>query len=98
MPKALVENLKPGMKLSKPVLNEGGMVLLGAGAELTSAGIQRLINMNIESVSVEGASVPSKSKEVMLAELDARFRKTEDEPYMAGLKRLLQEHIEGLFK
>ena len=98
MPKTSVENLKPGMKLSKPVVNDSGMVLMGEGTELTQSSIDRLTSMNISGVYVEGASKPVKSKEELLTELDARFRKTENEPYMADLKRLLKEHIEGLFK
>lgn len=98
MSKVLVENLKVGMKLSKPIVNDAGMVMLGAGTELTRSAIERLGAMNIAAVHVEGSSAPGKSKEHLLSELDARFRKTENEPYMAGLKRLLKEHIEELFK
>jgi hypothetical protein len=86
------------MKLSKPVTNEAGMILLGEGTELTNALITRLENMNVQSVHVEGASMPAKPKEEMLAELDARFKKTENEPYMATLKKLFREHIEELYK
>lgn len=98
MPKIAVGNLKPGMKLSKPVVNEAGMILLGEGTELTNALIERLQNMNVSSVFVEGVSKPQKSKEDALAEIDARFKKTENEPYMSMLKRLIKEHVEGLYK
>lgn len=98
MPKILVSNLKPGMKLSKPVLNEGGMILVGEGTTLTDAHIDRLNNMNISSVYVEGSSQPQKPKEEMLAELNFRFKKSENEPYMGLLKRLFTEHIEELYK
>lgn len=98
MAKIPVSALKPGMKLTKPVVNDAGMVLLGEGTELTNSLIERLQNMNIGSVYVEGTSSPEKSLDEALAELDARFKKTENEPYMGTLKRLLKEHIEELHK
>ena len=51
--------------------------------------------MNISSVFVEGSAGPQKSKAELLAELDARFKKTEDEPYMSTLKKVFKERIEG---
>lgn len=98
MPKVSVENLKPGMKLAKPVTNDAGMVLLGSGTELTASSIARLGNMNVSSVAVEGSSKPAKPKEEMFAEIDARFKKTEAEPNMSVLKKILQEHTEALYK
>ncbi len=98
MAKIPVSALSPGMKLTKPVVNDAGMVLLGEGTELTATLIERLLNMNIGSVYIEGAASPGKSKDEMLAELDARFKKTENEPYMGTLKRLFKEHIEELYK
>ncbi len=98
MPKVPANNLKPGMKLSKPVVNDTGMILLGEGTELTNALIERLQNMNVSSVYIEGAATPPKPMEEMLSELDARFKKTENEPHMGLLKKLLREHIEGFYK
>jgi len=98
LPKVTVNNLKPGMKLSKPVVNEAGMILLGEGTEITDALIERLQNMNVSSVFVEGASKPQKPKEDAMAEIDARFKKTENEPHMGMLKKLLKEHVEELYK
>lgn len=98
MLKVPVSSLKRGMKLAKPILNEGGMILFGAGTELTDTHIQRLEGMNISTVFIEGSSTPEKSKEEMLSELDARFKKTEGEPLMAMLKTRFIEHIEELYK
>jgi hypothetical protein len=86
------------MKISKPVVNDAGMILLGEGTEITSALIAKLEKMNIASVNVEGSSAPDKSLEEMLTALDARFKKTENEPLMGMLKSILKEHIEGLYK
>lgn len=98
MPKIPVENLKPGMKLARAVENDSGMVLMGAGTELTYSTIERLSTMNISGVFIEGSTEPTKTKEEMLSELDARFKKTENEPHMADLKRVMQEHIDTLYK
>jgi hypothetical protein len=98
LPKVTVNNLKPGMKLSKPVVNEAGMILLGEGTEITDALIERLQNMNVSSVFVEGASKSQKPKEDAMAEIDARFKKTENELHMGMLKKLLKEHVEELYK
>jgi hypothetical protein len=86
------------MKLAKPVINEAGIMLLEESTELTAALIDRLQNMNVSSVFIEGASKPQKSKEEIMLEIDARFRKTENEPYMGMLKRMLKEHVEELYK
>lgn len=98
MPKVPVDNLEAGMKLAKPVINANGMILFGEGTEVTGAVIERLRNMNVSSVYVEGNAQPVKSREEMLADLDRRFRKTEHEELMGTLKRLLREHIEESYK
>lgn len=96
MKRVLIDRLKPGMKLAKPVVNDAGMILIGEGTVLSGAHISRLENMSISSVFVEGTSGPAKTKDELIAELDARFKKTEDEPYMATLKRIMKEVIEGM--
>ncbi|MFO0751784.1 MAG: hypothetical protein U0411_00480 [Thermodesulfovibrionales bacterium] len=98
MPKVSVDSLKPGMKLAKPVVNESGMILLGEGTELTEAHIERLQNMTIGSVTVTGSAQSKKPKEEMLAALDARFSKTEGEPYMSFIKQVLAEQIEEAYR
>ncbi len=94
MPKIEVTKLLPGMKLSKTVRKEGGMVLLGEGTELTESLIARLADMGIESVHVEMQGRPGKTKVEMLGELEKRFRKTEGEPHMGLLKKIVREQIE----
>lgn len=84
------------MKLAKPVRNDSGMILLGENTELSDSLIQRLENMNIESVSIIGEAQNEKPPEELLAELAVRFKKTENEPHMALLKRLFEEHIRGV--
>lgn len=96
MKRVLIDRLKPGMKLAKPVVNDAGMILIGDGTLLSDTHINRLQNMSISSVFIEGTAGPAKTREELLAELDARFRKTENEPYMATLKRIMKEVIEGM--
>ena len=98
MPKLTISDLKPGMRLLKPVTNPSGMVLLSEGLELTEELIERLQRMEIESVFVRGGNKPTRPKEVLLSELDYRFKKTETEPQMAVLKRILADHIAGLYE
>lgn len=97
MSKLALDKLELGMKLAKPVTNAGGMVLLGENTELTSELIDRIKNMGIDSVYVQGISKPSVPREVMLSELDERFKMVEKEPHMDFLKKVLVEHIEGLY-
>ncbi|MDZ4165508.1 MAG: hypothetical protein U1C55_10305 [Smithellaceae bacterium] len=97
MPKISPDKLEIGMKLIKPVVNKNGMVLLGEGVELTEKWIERIIDMDIDSVYVEGLSQQEIPKEEMLAQLEARFRYVKDKPYMNLIKKAAQEHIEGLY-
>ena len=86
------------MILAQPVLNGDGIVLLGEGTELTDAMIERLNHMHHVHVCVKGTSRPEKPLEEMLLELDRRFAQVEGEPYMAVFKKVLREHIEGLYQ
>jgi len=95
--KVAVDKLEPGMKLAKPVENSSGMVLIGENTELTGGLIARIKSMDLDGVYIHGMSRPSVPMEVMLSELDERFRPVENEPYMDVLKGLLREHIESLY-
>lgn len=95
MPKVLISKLRPGMKLAKPVRNDSGMILLGENTELSEALIQRLEKMSIENVSIVAEAQNEKPPALLLAELAERFRKTENQPHMALLKRLFEEQIRG---
>ena len=96
MKRVSVELLKAGAVLAQAVVNESGMILIGEGTVLKDSHIDRLQGMSINSVFVEGTSGPTKSKAELVAELDARFKKTEDEPYMLTVKRMFKEYIEGM--
>lgn len=97
MPKISPDKLEIGMKLVKPVVNKNGMVLLGEGVELTEKWIERIIDMDIDCVYVEGLSQQEIPKEEMLGQLEARFRYVKDKPYMNLIRKAVEEHIEGLY-
>lgn len=98
MLRVVVNNLKPGMKLAKPVQNESGMVLIAEGTELSFSTIERLIVMGVSSVMIEGSRAQSKSKEEVLEEISIRFKKTENEKHTGMLKKIMIEHINELYK
>ncbi|MCL5808297.1 MAG: hypothetical protein M1418_07100 [Deltaproteobacteria bacterium] len=96
MPKVSVEDLKPGMKLAKP-LSRGNMVLLGEGTVLNETWIARIGDMGIEAIFVEGPSEQPVPKEEAIRQLDERFRNVLSQPYMNRIKKMVKEHIEGLY-
>lgn len=94
MAKVSLDKLKPGMRLTKPVENDAGMVLIGEGTELTEATIRRLDAMNISSVHVDVPTAGEKPKEELLAALEARFSKTGNAPHMQTILKVFRQHIE----
>ncbi len=98
MSKIALDRLEAGMKLAKPVENSSGMVLLGENTELTVELIDKIRDMGIESVYIQGMSKPSTPIDVMLSQLDERFKMVETEPHMDILKKALKEHIESLYE
>ncbi|MFQ3574176.1 MAG: hypothetical protein SNJ53_06035 [Thermodesulfovibrionales bacterium] len=98
MAKVPVTHLKPGMKLIKPVVNDAGMVMLGEGTVLTDQMINKISNMNISAVFVDGSSQKAKSKEETIKEIEERFSKSADTEQMRLLKRLMLEHVEEVYQ
>lgn len=98
MAKIAVDKLEPGMKLAKPVENASGMVLIGEGAELTMETIDRIRNLEVDGVYIQGMTKPSTPVEEMKSELDRRFQNVIDQPNMDMLKRVLLRHIESLYE
>jgi len=92
-----LEDATVGMKLAKPVNNQRGMTLCGAGTELTEDVIARLSKMEVKQITVE---VPTGDKGEMekglsqqIDELNARFRYVEEDPLMAKIKNMLLERL-----
>lgn len=98
MSKIPVSKLVAGMKLAKPVAAKNGMVMLGEGVELTANWIERIQDMGIAYIFVEGPPVQTISKQEALDNLHARFSHVEGKPYMDVIKKIVIDHIEGLYE
>ncbi|OGV97798.1 MAG: hypothetical protein A3J88_03675 [Melioribacter sp. RIFOXYB12_FULL_38_5] len=98
MPKIPVSKLEPGMTLAKPVATKSGMVMLGEGTQLTAKWIERIQDIGIAHAFVEGPSAQVLSKEEALDNLNLRFSHVAGKPYMNVIKKIVKEHIEGLYE
>lgn len=97
MPKIALDKLQPGMKLAKPVTNRNGLVMLAEDTELTATLIDKISDLDIAGVFIQGMTQPDIPLEEMLDGLDKRFHGVENEPNMDVIKQALKEHIEGLY-
>jgi hypothetical protein len=85
---------KPGMKLAKPITKANGMPIIASGVELTESLITKLDGMGIDKVFVIGDAVAaSQSPSERVTRLDHLFRRLEDDPFMAQVKRHLCEYF-----
>jgi inorganic pyrophosphatase/exopolyphosphatase len=95
MQKISLKQATAGMVLAKPVENDRGMTLCGAGTELTKDTIDRLIRMEVKRITVEGHPVDTgqeeKSLDQLLKELDGRFEKVVDDPLMKKIKSMISQ-------
>lgn len=98
MRKITPPQLEPGMKLAKPIIAKNGMVMLGEGTELNEAWVERIRDMDLAFVFIDGAPVQAISKEEALNSLEKRFALVSDKPYMNIVKKAVMEHIEGLYE
>lgn len=98
MIRVTADKLAVGMKLAKPLLSPNGMVIMAEGTELTERLIDRIVDMQLPFIYVEGSVKPDIPKEELLAELESRFRYVIDKPYMGLLKKTVHEHIEALYE
>ena len=96
--KISAKNLTTGMKLERPVANKNGLMMIGADTELSGVLIEKIQKMGIHAVYVHGASKAFPPREEVLAQLEGRFRNVEAAPHMDVLKKLLREHMEGLYE
>jgi hypothetical protein len=98
LPIISVSQLEPGMKLTKPVTAKNGMVIIGDGTELTATWIERIQDMGITNIFVEGPPIQTLSKKEALDNLNTRFSHVEGKPYMNVIKKIVEKHIEGLYE
>ncbi len=83
---------KPGMVLEKPVTRENGMTLVGVGTQLTDALLQRLENMGVESIVVEGSPLTPDGENPYTAKierLEHLFRQYTQDRWMQKVKATL---------
>jgi hypothetical protein len=76
--------------------DDTGRVLCGKGIVLTESLIQRLSKIGILSIVVAGHPVTvdgEKSVEDLLAALEARFRRVENDPLMKKIKEIYRRRI-----
>ncbi|MBP9560886.1 MAG: hypothetical protein KBE27_03600 [Syntrophorhabdaceae bacterium] len=92
-----IDMITPGMRLAEPVTNKNGLILINEGTELTETIIEKLKNMDLQSLRIKGESGPSNTKEEMLAALDERFKRVKSKPLMITIKNIIKEHIEELY-
>jgi hypothetical protein len=90
---------KAGMVVAKEINatdDPASMTICGRGIKLTASLIGRLEQMGIQSVTVEGHPVKIEgeaSVEEMLAALERRFRRVENDPLMMTIKEVYKGQI-----
>jgi adenine deaminase len=95
MKRVLPYELLPDMVLAKPVVNANGLPIVAAGTILDVAMIERLRQMELTSVYVEGDALDSDGKTLaeLEAELDHRFRQVAQDPIQQLILRTLRTHV-----
>lgn len=96
MPKVSLKDAQPGQKVAKAVTTRTGLIMVQPGAELTTSIIERLRNLGIDAIFVEGAKLgPDKPLDESLKELDDRFTGHEDNSWMMALKRIVAQQLKA---
>lgn len=101
MRSVVLTEAEEGDVVAEPVVNDRGMVILPKGANLTSKVIDRLRNMNVTELVVEGEdpdAPPPKMREEQLEELEARFEGHENSPAMIAIREKAREHLQSRFE
>ncbi len=99
MQKIPVNLAKAGMVLEKSVLRDNGLVLVAQGTEISEALLNRLENMGVEWITVEGAPVemegmaPPKTYEQRMQEMDHLFRRYKNDKWMDSMKSFLKSYF-----
>ncbi len=90
-----VEEAQAGDIVAAPVQDEGGRVLLPAGAKLSPAVLSRLKGWGVVQLSIEGDDdgEGGKSAEDFLGELDHRFAGHEGDVLMMRIKEVARQHL-----
>ena len=103
MKKVPTDEVQPGMKIARKVENEGGMVLLPEGIELTEGHIGRLKKWGIKEVYIEGEDGGGGNEIVedlaisdeFLSRLEHKFELVKDDPIMQGIYNAVKSVAQG---
>ncbi|MBK9305935.1 MAG: hypothetical protein IPM58_02335 [Nitrospira sp.] len=95
MRRVVPQELLPDMVLAKPVTNANGLPIVSAGTILDATMIERLRQMDLPSVYVEGAAWDSGGKTLaeLEAELDHRFRHVAHDSVQQLILQALRTHL-----
>ncbi len=99
MIKVPLDKLEPGMKLAQNIERGDGMLLAGAGTELTEGIISMIRRMiEVDAIQIEGAAFASPEeaeawKKEELKKLVHRFSKVAGDPFLDKLRKLEAERI-----
>jgi hypothetical protein len=93
MKKVPITEIEPGQVVARPVATSNGMVMVQSGAVLTVEIIDRLLNLGVDVVWLEGAAADARPVEALLADLDRRFAGHEHDALMMELKNLVTNRI-----
>jgi hypothetical protein len=100
MQKIPIKLAEPEMILEKPVLRPNGLVIVGEGTTLTETLINRLENMGIKDIVVQGepldmeGMVGSTSYGKRIERLDHLFRQFTNDPWMKKVKAFLKSYYQ----
>jgi len=90
---------QPGMILARDVVradNPNGPPICGKGVELTESLIERLRNLGVQSITVQGhplALEGEKCLDDLLDDLEKRFRRVADDPLASRLKQIYRDYL-----
>ena len=97
MQRISVDMATEDMVLAKAVQRENGAVLMGEGTELNSNLIERLKNLDIQTITVRGhpidTGVEEKPIEQLLSELEDRFAHVSSDNLCVKIKELIIKDI-----
>lgn len=98
MQKIPLKMAAPGMILADPVQREDGLVLVGAGAELTESLINRFSNSGITAITVKGKPLSGDGGgdyKSLVENLDPLFRHYTENKFMMGLRTIFKKYFEN---
>jgi hypothetical protein len=95
MKRVVIDELLPGMVLAKSVTNTAGLPVVAAGAELDRSMIDRLQQLGLTLVYVEGDAGDTTGKTLaeLEAELEHRFRRVLQDSLQALILRQIRDHL-----